>query len=985
VGAAAQESQTITGTITDEAGETIIGANVIIKGTTIGTVSDVNGQFSLKIEDRTGTLAISYLGYSSVELPIGNQTTFDIILKQDLLNLEQVIVIGYGTVRKEDLTGSISIISTEDFEVQPMVRVEDALMGRAAGVQVNRVSGAPGGEVKIRIRGANSINFDNDPLYVVDGFVGGDINSLSPTDIESINVLKDASATAIYGSRGSNGVVIVTTKMPTRNGFNVNAHAFWSSKIVANQFDLMKSAEYATLANIKTLALGGTPYFTAEEIAEFERTGSGTDWQDEVLRTGTVQNYDINFSGGSDKIKYFVSGNFADEKGTLINTNWKRYAVRSNVDAKMTDWLDFGLNLYANHEHSLNSDNLGAYGSVSVAAMWSPTLPVYQNGDYTIDEASIGTVLYNPVWLANETNTDRFKNNFLASANLKFKIVDGLTLDIMGSTNLNFANTNSFNENVPGTAISTATASIRDTYLTVWQNTNNLTYTNTFGDHSLTAMAVYEQQVFEQRTNLSNASGFITLANGYDNLGLAATQTISSGFSNSSLQSYMGRFNYGYKSRYMITATVRADGTSKFQDDNKYSIFPAFAGNWTISEESFMQDLNWLYRMKLRLGWGRTGNQAISNYETLQTLNTSDYTTTMDGVSLAPGVGPGDPANPALKWETTTQSNIGLDLSILDGRLNTSVDVYHKLTDDLLLAEQLPSYLGGGSIMRNVGEVENKGLEIEISGVPISTPSFVWNSSLNFNYFKNKVLELSDPDNDEEYLFSSYGSNFIIQEGEPLGQFYGYKYLGQWQLGEEQEAAIYGNVPGDARYEDLDDDGSIDLQVIGNGAPTTTWGWNNNFSYKGFDLNIFLQGSHGNDIWNWTRYYRIAGGAQVFNATSREVLGNIWSVDNQSGTLPGFSSTSVTERQSSFFVENGSFIRLTNVTLSYNLPVDFLQRYSLKSLQIYVSGTNLLTISDYSGYDPEVSSSGNSDTAVSIDTGAYPISRVFTLGLRLGL
>jgi len=979
----AQDKQTINGTIKNEAGENLIGANIIIKGTSVGTITDINGQFSLEIEGRTDTLVFSYIGYLPVEVPLENHTTFDIVLSEDLMGLEEVVVIGYGAVNKEDLTGSVSVVSSDDYMAQPMTRIQDGLMGRAAGVNVQRVNGAPGGEVKIRIRGANSLNYSNDPLYVVDGFVGGDINSLNPSDIESMNVLKDASATAIYGSRGANGVIIITTKMPKKtDNFNINFETYYSEKKVVNLYDMLNAGEYATLVNQKDVALGREPTFTDSQIAEYKRTG-GTDWQNEVLQPGSVQNYEINLSGGTDRVKYYVSGNFADDKGVFINTDWKRYSLRSNVSTKINDWLDFDLKLYGTREEKHNAGNKGFYGPLSIACMWSPTYPVYTDGDYSIDTAVIGTVLWNPVWDAMEQNAYTYTNTFLSSASVNLKLAKGLTFNIMGNANLRSANQNTFNRNQPGADISTATAYINDTYNITWQNTNNLTYTNNFGEHRITAMAVYEQQVTEQRGSNSTGKGFPTLATGFNNLQLAANQSISSFFVKSSLQSFMGRATYGYGSRYMLSATLRRDGTSKFQGDNKYSLFPAFAGTWTISEESFMPDLDWLSRLKLRVGWGETGNQAIPSYTTLQSMNTSSFITTMDGSTLTPGIGPGDPANPSLKWETTTQSNYGLDLSFFEGRINTSFDVYDKLTKDLLLSESLPDFQGGGEVLKNVGKVENKGLEIAISAILITTTNFTWNSSLNINFFKNKVLELYDPEDPDEYIIMD--ADFIIEEGKSIGSFYGFNFLGLWQIGEEEEAAKYGNVPGDARYEDIDGDYVIDKVPIGNGTPTSTWGWNNSFTFKNFGLNIFIQGNHGNDVWNQGRYSRIAGGSNVLNATSREVLGNIWSVDNQSGTLPGFSSTSVTWRNSSLFVESGAFIRLSNIALSYDLPSDFLKKINIRSLQCYVSASNLLTITDYSGYDPEISSSGNSDIAAGLDAGAYPLSRAITIGFRLGL
>ncbi len=981
----------VSGVVTNESGQSIPGVTVVVKGTTTGTVTDIDGNYFLSKVPANASLIFSFVGMKTNEVVVSGQTTINIVLVAESIGLDEVVAIGYGVSKKSDLTGSVSTISTADIARQPVIRIEDALKGKAAGVQVQKPNGAPGSGMKIRIRGANSINGGNDPLYVIDGYIGADIISLNPNEIKSINILKDASSTAIYGSRGANGVVIITTKTAKSGDSKIEFDAFYSVDQISNTYDLLDGVQYMETVNARHEAIGIATQFTNAEIDAIRNSG-GTDWQDEVFRSGATQNYQLSFTGGTEKSQYYLSGTVVDQKGIILNSNYKRYGLRTNINSKLRDNFDLAFTMYSSYEESRNNGTLNGRGGASGSALvFSPNIPVWDNetNDYTISP-SYGPIASNPVYTAERRIFDNKKFQTLANVSFNYKITDALTLSVGGGAKGYFYDNPYLKTASPGTPISNTEAGHNNGYGWNLQNTNSLNYNKIFAEkHHLNLTAVYEQQLNISRSNGAWATGFPTIALGYDNLSLGDTKRVSSGYQNWSIQSFLGRLNYTFNDRYLFTATFRADGSSKFYGDNKYGYFPSGAFAWRMSDEPFIKKLNVFQNLKMRSSYGVTGSQAIGPYKTLSLLSLGQNFSYNGSTNQATGIGPGIAANPDLKWETTAQTNIGIDFGLFNGRLSGTMDYYYKKTTDLLLNISVPDYSGGGNITKNVGSLENKGFEFLLSGVIIDNSTLKLNTSFNISVNKNKILDLgaeTEIFTDGGYSGSSYSAPpFILKVGQPLGQFRGLKFDGLWQVNEATAAAEYGLVPGDTKYVDVDNNksyGGEDMMNIGSAQPDFIWGWNTTLEYKNFDLSVYVNGVQGNDVWNQTKWLTIGMGTDVENPTSVDIL-NRWTPSNTNTTVAGFSATNTTYAQSSQFVEDGSFIRLNNVTLGYTFPKSFLNN-RLKDARIYASGQNLLVITNYSGIDPELSSTPNySDVAQGIDNGTYPATRTITFGVKV--
>lgn len=986
------QETTISGKVTDGKSNSLSGVSVSLKGTGIGTITDAHGNYSLKLPDGEGSLVFSYIGFKTKEIPINGQTEINISLETSISGLNQLVVVGYGVQKKSDLTGSVSEISNSDFQQQPIIRVSDAIKGRAAGVFVQTPNGAPGAAIKIRIRGDNSINGNNDPLYVIDGFVGGDIRTINPDDIASIDILKDASATAIYGSRGSNGVVIITTKTGQANKHLIEFNAFYSMDKVSKKYDLMNGPQYMEMVNARNNATGLNPVFTQAQIDAVKSTG-GTDWQNAVLQKGNTQNYELAFSGGNDKTRYYLSGNMADQQGIILNSWYKRYGVRVNLNSDFGKKFHVAFNAYGTYENSRNNYTYSGRNNVyGEALVFPPNLPVFDStGEYTTTPPSYGPVAGNPVFAANTQNFDSRLFTVLSNAQLNYDFTDHLQLSVSGGVNGISYNTPSFKQAAPGTPLSTSQGEYDNGFTWSLQNTDKLHYENTFGGiHKLEISAIYEQQKSVTNTNYVIASTFPTISLGYNNLGLGIPFRAGSGYSEWTIQSYLGRVNYQLMNKYLFTFTFRADGSSKFQGKNKYGYFPSGAFAWRLSDEPFIRNTNIFQNLKLRVSYGSTGSQAIGPYQTLTVLTPGDDYL-FDGTTKTVGIGAGTPGNPDLKWETTTQADIGLDFSILNERLSGTLDYYHKKTSDLLMPVPIPAYNGGGSITSNIGSLQNKGFEFLLNGLIVNHEKLKINTSLNVSLNRNKILNLGA--NDEILTNSNYpvGSGqpplFILKVGEPLGVMRGLVYEGLWQTKEVDEAAKYGKVPGDPKYEDVNNDGKIDgndMIPIGNANPKFTWGWNTNLAFSNFDLNIFFNGVQGNNVWNLTRFLIVSTGSDVKYPTSKEILDH-WTPSNTNTNIPGFSSTSATQFQSSQYMENGSFIRLANITLGYNFSSSMLRKWKMDNARIYLSAQNLFVITKYKGEDPELFNTGtSSDVAAGIDNATYPAFRTYTIGIKLG-
>lgn len=985
----------IRGKILDEDGNPLPGATIKLKGNDKGTATDASGNFNLQIPDNKGVLIVSFIGYQTREVPVGASLT--IVLKREDTKINDVVVIGYGTRKKSDLTGSLSYVSNKDFENQPVTRLDQALQGRATGVQVTSASGSPGGDVRIRIRGANSLTGDNNPLYVVDGFVGADFNNVNTEDIASIVVLKDASSTAIYGSRGANGVIIITTKSGKSGKMQVSLMSRLSASQVIGTYQTMNAADFAETVNARGLALtpAGQPYtprFSDTEIKNFRQNG-GTNWQDEIFRTGMGQEYQLGFSGGTDKTNYLISGNYLNQEGIIHNSDFKRYSIRSNIASQISDKFSVRLNFTGIRRENHNTSGTGARGgSLGQALAWAPTTPVYNaKGTYTIKDPT-SSIFSNPVAINEQSDNRNDRTNINLIGGMRYQFLPELSLDVQGG--LNYTNDQAKGYAGPAITGNVPSASRNSGENILIQNTNNLTYKKTFNeDHQLEATAVLETQQFK-------GSGFNVSVNGltypdqsYNNIALSKSSQVGSGYSEWSLLSLLGRVNYAYRDKYFVSGSVRRDGSSKFRGKNKFSTFPSAAVGWKLSEEPFLKNTNIFTNLKLRGSWGLTGNQGINPYATYSayTTNLDDAGTVFNGASgkIVSGIALGNPGNPELKWETTEQLNAGLDVEILQGAVTFTADYFVKKTRDLLLNQPVPGYLGGNFILSNIGDMRNTGWEFSAGVNVFSKRAFNWNSSFNVSLVKNTLESLGE--NRKEILFNE----FILRPGQPIGSFFGYKYLGTYKPGEAAEAAKYNLKPGDAHYDDFNNDGVIsdkDYQIIGNALPKTSLGWNNTFTYKSFTLNVFVQGLFGLDKLNYSYAFGMMGSTDAKEILFSDIKNRYIPGVNETSDIPAFSSAPTnTLAQSSRFIEKADFLRLKNLSLSYDIKKAALR--NIAGVKVFVSATNLLTFTRYRGIDPESNSNNQSeglnwsgfvaDTEQGIDQGAYPNAKTYTIGVNV--
>tara|TARA_R110000868_G_scaffold21163_1_gene88243 strand:- start:895 stop:3870 length:2976 start_codon:yes stop_codon:yes gene_type:complete len=967
-------AQTVTGTVSDAMGP-VPGVNVLIKGTTTGTVTDFDGNYEVSVN--TGdVLVFSFLGYVTQEINYTGQSSINVLLTEDTALLDEVVVVGYGkSVKKEDLTGAVSVVGTRDIEKSPLVNVDQALQGRASGVQITQSSGAPGAGFKIRVRGSNSITGSNSPLVVVDGLIDVDINSVNPNDIQSISVLKDASSSAIYGNRAANGVILITTKKGIQGKAIVEFGSYVSFSDPSNDVDLLSPAEFIDFANFLNTGQAGGPlaeFNTPQKIAN--RIANSVDYQDAVFRSAVAQNYQLSFRGGSENMNYFVSGNYLDQEGLSINTNFRRYALRSNINADLSDKLTLNTSLNLIRQEGLNNDPIFGADLALGAIGFDKTTPIFDaNGNYnrqtTVTSGVQSSVLTNPVFRANESNGTSTVNRVQANVSLNYNLLENLDLNVSGG--IDYANI----------AVATFTPPSTDALDIVARqeaiNNNNtqyafrLNYDNTFNEkHNIEATAIFEKRKSLSTNFFGLGTGFFTGSTGFDNLGLADNQEIGSGTSERNLRSLIGRASYNYDSRYLVTASIRYDESNVFIKDQS-GIFPSFALGWNINNEDFFKSET-ISNLRLRGGWGQTGNELIGTNDALNLLRNNPWLPFGGSGGGSTAILPGTRlANPDLTWETTVQTNIGFDLGILNNRFTLSAEYYIKNTKDLLLTKPVPRFTGRVDQVINAGEVENKGFDLTLSGRIIQNEDFSWEMSANISSNKNEVISLIGG---ETEIFPNLvaGPNIpiptIVRVGEPIGTFYGFVYEG-----------VDPNT-GNAIYADTGEPNN--QAIIGDANPDFTYGINSNMSYKGFDLNLFIQGVSGNDIYNRGRSLILGRDGRIPYGTSAE-LRNTWSPSNTSGSIPSLLATNV-QNESSEFIEDGSFLRLKNISLGYTLrDSQALESIGADSLRLYISAQNLITITDYSGLDPEVNNGGQDDRLAGVDIGALPTSKTVTLGLNL--
>ena len=980
----------ITGTVTDENGDPLPGASILEKGTTNGTTSDVNGNFSMSVAGPNSVLVLSFIGYTTQEIPVGNKTTINVRLEPDMRTLNEVVVVGYGTVKKSDLTGAVSSVKAEELTAYPAIDAVQSLQGRAAGVNITSTNGAPGAEMKIRIRGGTSINASSDPIFVVDGFVGGAVPP--PEDIASIEVLKDASATAIYGSRGANGVIMVTTKKGKAGKTVINFNTSYSSQTEINRLDLLNAEQFTD--------------YISEARPGFESAGFNTDWQDLIFRRGAIQNYQLSFAGGSENVTYYLSGAYFDQEGVIINSDYDRFSLTSNINVKATEKLDIGLNLFARRSTSngvRTQEGSGGLtpGVVASAFKFEPDQGIYKpDGTYTT--ARLNDPHDNPYAVATELENESISDRLQANVFAEYSILDDLKFRTSFGATINNRRAGSYSpttltegRNVGGWG------AIDGAKSTLFLNENYLTYSKDLTESSnLSAMLGYSFQTSSSESWGAEAQNFLSDAFSFWNLGGSSLwQPPFSGLTEWQISSYYGRVNYSLNDRYMFTLNARYDGSSNFSVNNKWAFFPSGAFAWNMGNESFMSGVDAVSFWKWRVSYGVTGNQAIGPYQTLARF--SPVFTVINGQTVN-AVRPTTVANNDLTWETTTQLNIGTDIGLFNDRLNITAEYYRMVTSDLLFNVELPQYSGYTSQLKNIGEVENKGIELSISSHIIDR-ELKWNMNVNFSANRNKVLSLPGGN---DILYGSgpghlvgLGNTQILREGHPVGTFYGWIYDGVYQEGDDfVPGGGFEQVAGGEKFRDIDGrndagemtgqpDGMLnanDQTIIGNPHPDFIWGWSNDLKYKNFDLGIFFQGSQGNDILSYTLMeLNLMSG--INNATTEAL--RRWTPSNTATDVPK-ASVGRTRRVSTRWIYDGSYVRLKNLSLGYTLPSTALEKIKINKLRFYVSAQNILTLTDYEGYDPEVNyrSTGdtNSNRNMGLDYGSYPNAKSYTVGLNIG-
>ncbi|MEO1011769.1 MAG: TonB-dependent receptor [Bacteroidota bacterium] len=1021
--------QQISGMVSDAEGVPLPGANIVEKGTTNGTQTDFEGNFSITISDTNAVLVVSYIGFSTQEVSLNGQTEIDIALQEDSGSLDEVVVIGYGSVKKSDLTGSVASVTAKEVKTLPVQSLDAALQGRAPGLQVTNASSEPGGGVSIRIRGGNSLTGSNEPLYVIDGFPiisdnslanqGGTgrnfdqpsnaLSSINPGDIESIEILKDASATAIYGSRGANGVIIVTTKRGKTGKPVVQVDSYAGIQSAANVVEFLNAEEYLAMANE---GLANSPRsnevpITNDQINQFLATGLDNDWQDEIFRDAVIQNHQVTVSGGNETTKYAFSGNFFGQEGIVLGSDFERVSLRSNLDKKLGGRVDLTSSIFVsrttNDRVPIGNSDGAAIGITESAWRQIPLTRIRdENGFFTInardDLAALEDELFggkiwanrltsggNPVALGERLVDETTTNRILASLGLKVNLAKGLDFNTTFSADLSDLKRQIFWPNDLQYRIGVGgEARVNSTNYIAWANENYLNYSFNIGDnHRFDVLAGFSQQ--GQTTEFTGilTQNFNTNALGENGLGVGSV--VSNPQSNKQkwlLNSWYGRVNYSLFDRYLFTLTARADGSSKFGDDNKWGFFPSAALAWRISEESFFEPLtDFISNFKLRTSYGLTGNQEIGVQQSRALLGTNSYS--LGGINIV-GVAEFQKSNPDLQWETTAQFDVGADLEFMKGRFGLTVDYYRKETKDLLV--NVPIALSNGnvrSVLQNTGSVENKGMEFS-AYARILTGDFKWSVNGNLSFNRNEVID-PGPGGAFNSARISAGRRIDgtrVEAGAPIGSFWGWDMEGIWQIGDDIANSPQPDAqPGDIRIRDVDGDGDIDSDdrtIIGDPQPDFIYGFTSNFEYKGFEFSFFLQGVQGGDVLNGNLI--LFGSNNWLTNQWKSTYDSRWTPENPSNTTPRANRFSNTFASNSRIIEDGSFLRVKNVTLAYNVN---LNSNWLTKARVYVSANNLFTFTDYSGYDPEVNIFGQNPLVRNVDLYGYPVARTIITGVNL--
>ena len=983
-------AQTVKGTVSSE-GEPLPGASVSIKGSSKGTSTDFDGNYTINVNSGA-TLVFSYVGFSSKEVVVGNQLTINLSLDPDN-QLDEIVVIGYGTQRKSDLTGSVSTVKAESITQNPVSRVDQALQGRASGVQVTQVSGAPGAGTVIRVRGGNSITGSNEPLWVIDGIVVGtsfNLNNINSNDIKSIEILKDASSIAIYGSRGANGVILVTTKSGKSSGAGkpqISLNLYNSIQFLPELPDRLTQAEQIAFTNESAAFRSAAIPFPNDPS-----TYPDNDWVDLVLGPALIYNADISISGSTDTVNYYNSFNYFNQEGIVKSSGLEKYIFRSNLDVKLTDKVRAGFRI--NYSRLEQDNALASYSQAAFGIL--RTQPVYNDdGSYNGFDDVVGSPFSNPIANRELNTNETFTNNLLATAFLEYKPAENWIIRSTFSPEFNNTKQNIFRSSQAPNLLSVGdvgqgSASVRTVASTGWNNENTIQYSKDLNeDHSFTALAGASFQKVSTEIAEAEAFGITSDATGFNSLGNSdpTRSVVTSSFSGFQIASFFGRINYTFKDKYLFTLVGRTDGSSRFAAGNKYEFYPSVAAAWKISEEKFMENQDVVKDLKLRASWGKSGNQAIGPYRTFGLL--TEANTTLNGVEV-PGLTLGRPSNPNLKWETTNSFDVALEASLFGGRIFTEFNYYYKKTEDLLLDVTIPRQTGFTSQLQNVGSLQNQGWELLLNTKNVSTDNFSWNSTITLSSNKNEILDLGGVDFIDvvvDPLIGSGNTRLIVGEAVPV--FTGVNYLGTWKSQAEIDASgMSSQVVGGSRFEDRNGDKIISTEdnvVLGSPFPDLIFGFENSFSYKNWDLSFYFQGTVGNEVFNLNMRNN------YFNRGETVKFGDLrdrWTIDNPTSDIPRAGADSVTNTPpNSEYVEDGSHLRLKTLRLAYNYPINengFLKGF--KNATIYMSGANLFLLSKTRLIDPEASnfgSSGLGNIAQGYLSAQYPNPRVVTFGLNL--
>ena len=1014
---------TVSGMVTDKNKQPLIGVTVIIKDTFSGTTTDNAGKYTINAAS-SDVLEFSLLGYTQQEALVGTRTKIDVTMAEDSKEIDAVVIeVGYGEQRKKDVSGSVGVVKVTDLIKAPVTSFDQALQGRVAGVNVSSSDGQPGTDFNIVIRGTNSLTQDNSPLYVIDGFPIENFSNaaLNPEDIESMTILKDASATAIYGSRGANGVIIIETKKGKVGRAVVSYTGTFGVQSVTKKIDMMSSYDYVNYMIERDESNYATFLTNEGRTLDDYRNIRAIDWQDKIFRTAFVHMHNVSLRGGNKMTRYAASASLSNQPGVIVNSGYKKYQGRLSLDQQISKAVKLSLNANYTQDKisgqtsssALSTSN--SYATYLMYRTWAfrPVMLSHQSTDDLFDDDFDGSnsAVMNPYITTMNENRHQKRTTFMANAKLGITLAKGLTLNISGgytsynSRTTEFNNSESYKGYPRPNNSKNVNASVADYLRNDWMNENVLTYKRKYNNkHNFDVMVGFTMQ-----GTTTEKYGFETTNIPDEGLGLSGMDdglpyATNVSLSENTLMSALARVNYNYKSRYMFTASFRADGSSKFMDGHRWGYFPSGAFAWRMGEEPWLRMAGWINEAKLRVSVGMTGNNRVGDFSAYPSISMSDYYS-IGNATPGEAYIPNNLGNRDLTWETTTQYNIGYDLSLFRSRLNFTVDLYRKNTTDLLLNANMPYSSGYTKVFKNVGAVRNQGIELSLSTVNIQTKDFTWSSDFNISFNRSKVMELTEG---EEFLLSKvsftadYNSSYlyIAQVGQPMAQFYGYEWAGVYGL-DDFDCDSGGNYtlkkgvstnglerdkiqPGDIKYVDQNDDGVVndkDRVVIGRGEPIHTGGFNNNFTYKGLTLNVFFQWNYGNDIMNANRII-FEGNALSKNINQYASYADRWSPENQTSRNFRTNGQGPSGVYSSRTIEDGSFLRLKTLQLSYKLPRNWVRKLHIASCEIFVSGQNLFTWTDYSGLDPEVSTRYTALTP-GFDYSAYARNRIFTGGIKL--